>query len=219
MKKFAIATAVAALFASAAASAAPIVWGNAYTDLFINDNLAKKETQVIGVEGGIVTDKADIYGTFEHNPDLKNEWAKVSGHFKAVDEFSLYMHTELFREGDYSENLYTYGIGYMGWNSESYTFKPYVGAARLVVDEDNTKDTVAFGYSGAYFIDTKTTFSSYADARVVDEHLVAGGGIGIQRDLDMYPGVYVGAFYNMNYNELGVSGYADSVQLRIGYHF
>lgn len=221
MKKIAIVAAIASVmgFCTLPAQAAPVLWGNIYTDLYVNDNLDKKESQVIGIEGGVVSENVDIYGTFEHNPNLENEWAKVSGHFRMVEDFSLYAHTELFREGDYAENLYTAGIGYMGFAGEDYNIKPYIGVARLVVDECDTTDSFAFGYSGYYNLSDKTSLSSYADARLVDEKLIAGGGVGIQRDLTALPNVYVGAFYNMNYNEMGVKGYSDSVQLRIGYHF
>lgn len=218
MKKT-IAIAVAALFASATASAAS-TWGNIYSDVLINDFASKKESQIIGIEGGIATDTGtELYGFFEHNPDLENEFGKLTIHSSLVGDFGVYAHGTMFKEGDFSENAYLLGAGYQGLNGEGWSVKPYVGVIRIDAGEDNTIENAAFGYAGFMALENSVVLSSWVDARV-DEHKVkAKGSVGIQKDIAMYPGAYVGAFYNMNYHEAGVKGYSDSVQLRVGYHF
>ena len=220
MKKFAIATAIAALFASATVAAEPFIWGNVYTDMLINDNAAQKESQIIGLEGGVSTEQVDVYGFFEVNPDLENEFGKVTVHKRVYEDFSVYGHGTVFKEGDFSENRYVVGAGYTGFTGAGYSIKPYVGFVRIDSGEEFTNDNVAFGYAGYYALTPETTISSWADARVDDNDdnkVKVQGSVGIQHDI--FEKVYVGAFYNMNYGEQGQKHFSDSVQLRVGYHF
>lgn len=219
MKKFAIATAVAALFASTASVAAPVVWGNVYTDMLVNENASKKESQIIGIEGGITTDNGtDIYGFFEHNPDLENEFGKMTIHSSLIGDFGAYAHGTMFKEGDFSENRYLVGAGYQGFSGEDWSIKPYAGVVRIDTG-DCTYENAAFGYAGYKVLNPGVVLSSWADARVDDSKVKVQGSIGIQKDLTIIKGTYVGAFYNMNYGEQGQKHFSDSVQLRIGYHF
>lgn len=221
MKKFAIATAVAALFASSASVAAPFVWGNAYTDMLVNENATTKESQIFGIEGGVSTESTDLYGFFEVNPILENEFAKITAHSKLYKDFGVYGHMSKFSEGDFREDRYVVGAGYGGFAGEGYSIKPYVGVLRI----DNTfgtQEDVAIGYAGYMVLNPGVTLSSWADARLDSEDsnkLKVAGNIGIQKDLDIVPGTYVGVFYNMAYGEMGQAKFSDSVQLRVGYHF
>ena len=219
MKKFAIATAVAALFASVSATAAPVIWGNVYTDMLINDNATEKRSQIIGIEGGVTTSRGtEFYGFFEHNPDLENEFGKLTVHSTVIGDFGLYGHATMFKEGDFSEERYVVGAGYQGFVGDGYAIKPYVGAVRIDQGEDNTFTQPAIGYAGYYAVGNKTSLSSWADARVDDDRKVhIQGSVGVQHDI--FERVYVGAFYNMNYGEQGQKHFSDSVQLRVGYHF
>lgn len=217
MTKTTIAAAFVALFASTASVAAPFVWGNVYTDMLINDNAPKKETQIIGIEGGLSTELTDLYGFFEHNPDLENEFGKVTLHRKVIGDFSVYAHGSMFKEGDFSENRYVLGTGYTGFSGEGYSIKPYIGAVRIDINECAVDDQLAFGYAGYYAVNDKTVLSSWVDARLDDSKVKAQGSMGIQHDV--LPQVYVGAFYNMSYGEQGQKHFADSVQLRVGYKF
>lgn len=214
MKK--IALAVAALSLSATAAATPFVWGNVYTDLLVNENASKKESQIFGLEGGVSTPTTDIYGFFEHNADLDNQFGKVTAHRKVVDNFTVYGHATAFYEGAFSEARYVLGVGH-DFSGENYSIKPYVGAVRI--SNWKTEDNVAFGYSGYYVTNQGVTLSSWADARIEESKVKAQGSIGAQMDVTMIPNVYVGAFYNMSYGEQGVKHFADSVQLRVGYKF
>lgn len=221
--------AVATVFAMFAGSsvAAPVIWGNVYTDMLINDNASVKESQIIGIEGGLSTKNVDVYGFFEHNPDLENEFGKVTVHKKVYEDFTVYGHGTMFKEGDFSENRYVVGAGYAGFAGEDYSIKPYVGFVRVdsaFSDEglsvNTTTDNVAFGYAGYYALTPETTLSSWADARVDgddDNKVKVQGSVGIQHDLMKQ--VYIGAFYNMNYGEQGQKHFSDSVQLRVGYKF
>ena len=227
MKKFAIATAIASLFASAAATATPFVWGNVYTDVLVNENASVKESQIIGIEGGVVTDTTKVYGFFEHNPDLENQFGKVTIHRKVIEDFGVYAHGTAFKEGVFAEGRYVLGAGYTGLSGEGWEINPYLGFTRIETsfDEDtfsinNSTDNVAFGYAGYYTVQPGTTLSSWADARVDsddDNKVKVQSSIGIQHDL--IGQVYIGAFYNMNYGEQGQKHFSDSVQLRVGYHF
>lgn len=220
MKKFAIATAIAALFASSAAVSAPIVWGNAYTDLLVNENASKKESQIFGVEGGLMTDGGtDLYGFFEHNADLDNNFGKVTIHTTLVGDYGVYGRASTFKEGSFQEDRYIIGAGYQGFVGEDYAIKPYVGALRIDVNNEKGEDQLAFGYAGYKTLNPGVVLSSWVDARVDESKVKASGSIGIQKDLTIVKGTYVGAFYNMNYDEAGIKGYSDSVQLRVGMHF
>lgn len=220
MKKFAIAAAITALFASATASAAT-TWGNVYTDMLINDNAAVKESQIIGIEGGVNTGKGtELYGFFEHNPDLENQFGKLTIHSAVIGDFGVYGHGTMFKEGTFSENRYVLGAGYQGLNGEGWSVKPYVGVVRVDTTIDDCKTTdeqFAFGYAGFYAISPLTTLSSWADGRVEDDKVKAQGSVGIQHYI--FEKTYVGAFYNMNYGEQGQKHFSDSVQLRVGYSF
>ena len=219
MKKT-IAIAIAALFASASASAAPFVWGNVYSDMLINENAAKKESQIIGIEGGLVTQGGtDLYGFYEHNPNLENDFAKVTIHTTLIGDFGAYGRASSFEEGDFSEDRYIIGAGYQGFVGEDYAIKPYVGALRIDTNKCEGDDQLAFGYAGYMNLNPGVVLSSWVDARLDDSKVKASGSIGIQKDLTIYKNTYVGAFYNMNYDEQGIKGYSDSVQLRVGYHF
>ena len=220
MKKFAIATTIAALFASSAAVSAPFVWGNVYTDLLINENASQKESQIIGIEGGVDTGSTDVYGFFEHNPNLENEFGKVTIHSKLVGDFGAYGRASMFKEGGFSEDRYILGVGYQGFVGDGYAFKPYVGGLRIDINEYAEEDQLAFGYAGYKTLAPGVVLSSWVDARIDESKVKAGGSVGIQKDMDfLKPGTYVGAFYNMNYHEAGIKGYSDSVQLRVGMHF
>ncbi|MGL5014111.1 MAG: hypothetical protein ACRC6V_07465 [Bacteroidales bacterium] len=217
MKK--IALAVAALTLSATASATPFVWGNVYTDLLINENAPKKESQIIGIEGGVVTDTTDVYGFFEHNPDLENEFGKMTIHSKLVGDFGVYGRASMFKEGDFSEDRYIVGAGYQGFVGDGYAIKPYIGVLRIDIGEDATENQAAAGYAGYMTLNPGVVLSSWADARLDESKVKVSANIGIQKDLEIIKGTYVGAFYNMDYNEKGIKGFSDMVQLRVGYHF
>ena len=220
MTKTTIAAAFVALFASTASVAAPFVWGNVYTDMLINDNASQKESQIIGLEGGLSTEQVDVYGFFEVNPDLENEFGKVTVHKRIHGDFSVYGHGTVFKEGDFSENRYAVAAGYTGFTGAGYSIKPYIGFVRIDGGNDFTQDDVAFGYAGYYALNEQTTVSSWADARVDsedDNKVKVQGSVGIQHDV--LPQVYVGAFYNMSYGEQGQKHFSDSVQLRVGYKF
>lgn len=226
MKKFAIATAVAALFAGSV-NAEPFVWGNAYTDVLINENASMKESQILGIEGGVVTDTTQVYGFFEHNPDLDNQFGKVTIHRKVIGDFGVYTHGTVFKEGVFAEARYVLAVGHTGINGDGWAFNPYVGATRLNttfdIDQrsvDVTNDNFAFGYAGYYTVQAGTVLSSWVDARVDnndDNKVKVTSSIGIQHDLTKT--FYVGAFYNPTYGEKGQSHFSDSVQLRVGMHF
>ncbi|MGL5013102.1 MAG: hypothetical protein ACRC6V_02270 [Bacteroidales bacterium] len=218
MKK--ITLAVAALTLSSAASAAPFVWGNVYTDLLINDNASVKESQIIGIEGGVDTGSTDVYGFFEHNPNMENEFGKVTIHSKVIGDFGVYARGSMFKEGDFSEDRYILGVGYQGFVGDGYAIKPYIGGLRIDINECAEEDQLAAGFAGYKVVAPGVVLSSWVDARLDESKVKAAGSVGIQKDLDfLQPGTYVGAFYNMNYHEAGVKGYSDSVQLRIGMHF
>lgn len=219
MKKT-IAIAIAALFASASASAAPFVWGNVYTDFLVNENASKKESQIIGLEGGLVTEGGtDLYGFYEHNANLENDFAKVTIHTTLVGDFGAYGRVSTFKEGDFTEERYIVGAGYQGFVGDGYAIKPYVGALRIDVNDCKGDDQLAFGYAGYRNLNPGVVLSSWVDARLDEDKVKASGSIGIQKDLTIIKGTYVGAFYNMNYHEAGMKGFSDSVQLRVGYHF
>ncbi|MGL5015045.1 MAG: hypothetical protein ACRC6V_12285 [Bacteroidales bacterium] len=221
MKKLTIVAAVASImgFCAAPAIAAPTIWGNVYTDMLINDNASEQRSQIIGIEGGVSTNRGtEFYGFFEHNPDLENEFGKLTVHSTVIGDFGIYGHTTIFKEGDFSENRYVVAAGYQGFVGDGYAFKPYVGAVRIDAGEEDTSTEPAFGYAGYYAIGDKTSLSSWADARVDDDRKVkVQGSVGVQHDL--LERVYVGAFYNMNYGEQGQKHFSDSVQLRVGYKF
>lgn len=217
MKK--IALAVAALSLSATAAATPFVWGNVYTDLLVNENASKKESQIIGIEGGVMTNTTDVYGFFEHNPNLENEFGKVTIHSKVVGDFGVYARGSMFKEGDFSEDRYILGVGYQGFVGDDYAFKPYVGGLRIDINEDAQDNQVAFGFAGYKMLSPGVVLSSWVDARLDDSKVKASGSIGLQKDLTVIENTYVGVFYNMNYHEAGQKGYSDSLQLRVGYHF
>ncbi|MGL5014993.1 MAG: hypothetical protein ACRC6V_11995 [Bacteroidales bacterium] len=220
MKKFAIATAVAALFASTASVAAPTVWGNVYTDFLVNDNAPKKESQIIGLEGGLMTEGGtDLYGFYEHNPNLENDFLKVTIHTTLVGDFGVYGRVSTFEEGDFSEDRYIIGAGYQGFVGDGYAIKPYIGALRIDVNGEKGDDQLAAGFAGYKVLNPGVVLSSWVDARWDENKVKAAGSIGIQKDLEIVKGTYVGAFYNMNYHEAGIKGFSDSVQLRVGYHF
>lgn len=218
MKKTIIAS-VFALFAGSAVSA-PVMWGNVYSDLLINENASQKETQILGIEGGVFTDKTDVYGFFEHNPNLENEFGKMTIHTKVFGDFGVYGRASMFKEGGFSEDRYIMGAGYQGFVGENYAIKPYIGALRIDIDDCATDTQAAFGYSGFYVTKQGVTISSWVDARVDESKVKASGSVGLQTDMPIIAeNAYVGAFYNMNYHEQGLSGFSDSVQLRVGYHF
>lgn len=217
MKK--IALAVAALTLSASASAAPFVWGNVYTDMVINDYAADKESQLIGIEGGVDTGTTDVYGFFEHNMGLDNEFGKMTIHSKLVGDFGVYGRASVFTEGDFSEERYIVGAGYQGFVGDGYAFKPYVGALKISATGADDVSQLAAGYAGYKVLNPGVVLSSWVDARIDEGQVKANGSVGIQKDLEIIKGTYVGAFYNVNYHEAGVSGFSDSVQLRVGMHF
>lgn len=217
MKK--IALAVAALTLSATASAAPFVWGNVYTDLLVNDNAPKKETQIIGIEGGVDTGSTDVYGFFEHNPDLENEFGKMTIHSKVIGDFGVYARGSMFKEGSFSEDRYILGVGYQGWVGEDYAIKPYIGGLRIDIDNCSEEEQLAAGFAGYKVVAPGVVLSSWVDARLDDSKVKAAGSVGLQKDLEFVPNTYVGVFYNMSYGENGQKHFADSVQLRVGYHF
>ncbi|MGL5014195.1 MAG: hypothetical protein ACRC6V_07895 [Bacteroidales bacterium] len=218
MKK--IALAVAALTLSATASAAPFVWGNVYTDLLVNDNAAKQESQIFGLEGGIMTEGGtDLYGFFEHNANLDNNFGKVTIHTTIVGDFGAYGRASTFKEGSFQEDRYIVGAGYQGFVGDGYAIKPYIGALRIDINNEKGDDQLAFGYAGYMTLNPGVVLSSWVDARIDEDKVKAGGSVGIQKDLEIIKGTYVGAFHNMNYHEAGIKGFSDSVQLRVGYHF
>lgn len=218
MKK--IALAVAALTLSASASAAPFVWGNVYSDLLVNENATKKESQIIGLEGGLSTEGGtELYGFYEHNADLKNDFAKVTIHTTLIGDFGAYGHATSFEEGDFEEQRYVVGAGYQGLKGDGWSVKPYVGVLRIDVNDCKGDDQLAFGYAGYKVLNPGVVLSSWVDARLDEDKVKAQGSIGIQKDLEIIKGTYVGAFYNMSYGEQGQKHFADSVQLRVGYHF
>ncbi|MGL6099715.1 MAG: hypothetical protein ACRC0G_08805 [Fusobacteriaceae bacterium] len=221
MKKFAIVAAVASIMGYCVPTqAAPVVWGNVYTDMLVNENAAQKESQIIGIEGGVMTGNGtDVYGFFEHNPNLENEFGKVTIHSSLVGDFGVYGRASMFKEGDFSEDRYILGAGYQGFVGSDWAIKPYVGALRIDQGEDSSENQIAFGYAGFKVLNPGVVLSSWVDARVDDSKVKASGSIGIQKDLAIVEGAYVGAFYNMNYDEQGIKGFSDSVQLRVGYHF
>lgn len=222
MKKLTVVAAVASImgFCAAPAIAAPTIWGNAYTDFLVNEDANKKESQIIGIEGGMITSGGtDLYGFYEHNPNLENDFAKVTIHSSLIGDFGVYGRVSAFKEGDFEEMRYIVGAGYQGFVGEDYAIKPYIGALRIDVNDDKGDEKVAFGYSGYKNLNPGVVLSSWVDAHFDDTKMKASGSVGIQKDLTIIKGTYVGAFYNMNYNELGVKGYSDSVQLRVGYHF
>ena len=178
-----------------------------------------KESQIIGIEGGVDTGSTDVYGFFEHNPNLENEFGKVTIHSKVIGDFGVYARGSMFKEGDFSEDRYILGVGYQGFVGEGYAIKPYIGGLRIDINECSQEDQLAFGYSGYYNIEQGVVLSSWVDARVDEDKVKASGSIGIQKDLTIMPNTYVGAFYNMDYHEKGIKGFSDSVQLRVGYHF
>lgn len=222
MKKFAIVAAIASVmgFCTLPAQAAPAVWGNIYSDMLINDNASKKESQIIGIEGGLTTaGGTDVYGFFEHNPNLENDFAKITLHTTLIGDFGAYGHVTNFKEGDFEEQRYVIGAGYQGFNGDGWSIKPYIGALRIDINDCKSDDQLAFGYAGYKALNPGVTLSSWADARLDDDKVKVQGSVGIQKDLATIKGTYVGAFYNMNYGEQGVKGFSDSVQLRVGYHF
>lgn len=214
--------AVATVFAMFAGSAvaAPTIWGNAYTDFLVNDEASKRESQIIGIEGGIMTEGGtDLYGFYEHNPNLENDFGKVTVHSSLIGDFGVYGRASFFKEGSFEEERYIVGAGYQGFVGEDYAIKPYIGALRIDVNGEKGDDKVAFGYAGYKALNPGVVLSSWVDAHFDDSKMRASGSVGIQKDLTLIKGTYVGAFYNMNYNELGAKGYSDSVQLRVGYKF
>lgn len=220
MKKTIAAIATVLAMTAGSASAAPFVWGNVYTDMLINENASKKESQIIGVEGGVSTGNGtELYGFFEHNPDLENEFGKLTIHSSLIGDYGVYAHGTMFQEGDFSENAYVVGAGYQGFNGDGWSVKPYVGVIRIDSGEEATIENLAFGYAGFKTLNPGVVLSSWMDARVDDSDLKVKASVGIQKDLTIIKGTYAGAFYNMNYDELGVKGFSDSVQLRVGYHF
>lgn len=221
MKKFAIVAAVASIMGYCVpAQSAPFVWGNVYTDMLVNENAAQKESQIIGVEGGLSTEGGtELYGFYEHNANLENDFAKVTIHTTLIGDFGAYGHVTSFEEGDFNEERYVVGAGYQGFKGDGWSVKPYVGALRIDVNDCKGDDQLAFGYAGYKVLNPGVVLSSWVDARWDDSKVKAQGSIGIQKDLEIIKGTYVGAFYNMSYGEQGQKHFADSVQLRVGYHF
>ena len=210
-------TTIAAVIASVMSFSAAADWGNVYVDYY--DNFGRttenRETQVVGVEGGKLTEKHDMYGFFEYDSVNETTFAKATDHYKFLPkDISIYVQGTDFRTSDGSETTTTVGLGYLGLSGSNWNFKPYVGYT-IKVGDFGGDNVPQLGWSAFWSPTEKTSITNWTDVEL--DGVTVNGGFGAWYDITKK--IYTGVQYTYSYKTAGEAGYGDSVGLRLGMKF
>ncbi|WNC68105.1 outer membrane protein OmpK [Thalassotalea nanhaiensis] len=255
MRKFIIALmATAAMAATTAQAEYQYGFANAYFDGLSWTNGTEgwnggdiSETRedhiTFGIEAGAGFSWGEIYGFYEMeklnmDSDLRSNAFKVSAHYKVLGNITAYGQVYDYNDsgfGDISEQNTVIGIGYVGWSSPDFWFKPFIGVHEVKSGQSDTSFDDINGMNGAMigwnmgmnFTIAGEKFmltnwneievdrnKDYAEYQYGETGL--NGGIGLWYDITER--VYTGIQYRYFQNKLGVDGYGDAIIFRVGVH-
>ncbi|QDP00308.1 outer membrane protein OmpK [Thalassotalea sp. PS06] len=196
-----------------------------------------------GIEAGITFDWGEAYGFMEaekldKDAEVRSQAFKASAHYRVHTNLTLYGQVYDYSEsgGFVDEQNRVLGFGYLGWSSDNYWFKPFLGFHHVTSPFSDPFGNNISGYNGGmlgwnlgwFFNIGSASFMltnwneiefarnhEYADYQNGDTGL--NGAFGLWYDVSKK--FYVGLQYRYFSNKLGVDDYGDALIWRIGYHF
>ncbi|CAH0532947.1 hypothetical protein VST7929_00796 [Vibrio stylophorae] len=243
MRKSLIALGVLAASAAVPAQADYLYgFANTYVD-YLNWKQGTEEINrdshiTLGIEGGAGFDWGEIYGFYEYEKlnmgsDSRSQAAKVTAHYKLIDDFTLYGQIYDLNDNKFGdEQNRVIGFGYTGLVGEGWWFKPFIGYHDMSWNGNNSQSNGdnggMLGWVGGYSFNLGehnflvTNWNEIEFARNAGYANAQGGKTGLNGGLsisyDITDRVYTSFTYRYFDNKLGVDGYGDALIYRIGIH-